>query len=171
MSVVNDPDASGTHKQRGEAAVRRVAQAVGLTNVTARQLPLLTAELAVAACEELAHNPTFLNHIRAAFERTLEHTAQAGNAGRQLRTAAPKIVPIKYVDPARFATYGPSDPYALFEQYGEKQLPLVLKKFLMADLTKSAALVQARNPGAQLRPKAKKDEVIGFIVRYITGQH
>jgi hypothetical protein len=169
MSVVHEP-ASETPKQRGEAAVRRIAQAVGLTNVTTRQLPQLTAELAVAACEELARNPTFLNHVRTVFQRTLEHTATSAQTEKRPRASAPKIVPIKYVDPARFATYGPSDPYALFEQYGEQQLPLVLKKFLMTDLTKSAALVQERNPGTRLSPKAKKDEVIEFIVRYVTGQ-
>jgi hypothetical protein len=168
MSAANE-STSETPKQRGEAAVRRIAQAVGLTNVTARQLPQLTAELAVAACEELTHNPVFLNHVRVVFERTMERDASVAPR-RQPRAVAPKITPIKYVDPSRFATYGPSDPYALFEQYGERQLPLVLKNFLMSDLKKSAALVQDHNPGAQLRPKAKKDEVIEFIVRYVTSQ-
>ena len=166
MSLATNREA-GTPKERADAAVRRICQVLGVGDVTTRQLPELSAALAVIAADEVAHNVRFSGQVKAAFERVVEETAKTAKPKRPPRATTPKLEPLRHVDPSRFATYGPSDPYALLELYGQQQLPLALSKFLVTDLRKSAALVAQHNPGAQLKPRATKNEVIDFIVRFV----
>jgi hypothetical protein len=167
MSLATDRDAA-TPKERTDAAVRRICQVLGLAEVPARQLPELCALLAEIASNEVRYNANFRNQVKSAFDRALEPKPKPVKPPRPPKAATPTLTPIRHVDPSRFATYGPSDPYALVEQYGHQQLSLALKKFLMPDLRKSAALVEQHNPGAQLKPKATKNEVIDFIVQHVS---
>src|SRR5271165_6314002 len=71
MSLATDRDAA-TPKERTDAAVRRICVTLGLADVTTRQLPELCAALAEMASDEMAHNASFRNQVKAAFERVVE---------------------------------------------------------------------------------------------------
>jgi hypothetical protein len=83
------------------------------------------------------------------------------------QTAVPK--PIAGVDLDRYSPYGKLDPYQLLAGFGRDQLRAVLKGATPPLLREAVDVVQAREPNAGKVNRAKKADMIDYIVEHVAG--
>jgi hypothetical protein len=155
-----------TPTQRISEATRRVSEQLGLADHK-----LVTAALVEAAAEGVQRNGPFATHVRTLYEKMA--------ARPQPRRASPKssivpwdveLTPVKYIEGYVANPALPPDPYLLYEAYGTAQLPTALGRYKLSDLLLAAETVQQRHPGTKPKNKRNRDDVIDYIVRYVTGR-
>lgn len=151
-------------------ATRRFTEALGLGAVKPKDLKHLTLALAEIATDEVSRNPEFAQHIRARFRELVDSEPRIPRPTKSGRLSVDTPL-VKTVRPGltQVSTYGPMDPYALLERYGEAQFETALSRYPLDDLKKASGLVQERNPGTKPKSKARRDALIDYIVQYVTG--
>lgn len=148
-------------------AAKQVGERLGLTNSKR-----LGAALAAALVEEIAHNSSFVERVRAAYaasETIKAPAAKKDSKARMPKTSLVDLVPIKHVEGFEFNPAAPMDPYLLHEAFGTRQLRIILEALPTAKLKESAAKVERRNPGTKPTNRSQKDALIAYIIQHVAG--
>lgn len=128
-------------------------------------LKLLSVALSEAAISFSKSNPAFLTKVRDVYDELA--TATTVNKQRSSRKAPAKLIPI--IEPGQIG-FGPNDmldPYKLYRLYGKEQFAQALGDYLMPDLKRASEIVMEHNPGTKPKSKARRDDLIDYIVEYI----
>jgi len=153
-------------KEKPLTITQRTAQATTeLRHLIERDdVKLLSAALSEVAVEFAKRNTSFVQNIRSVYDELA-----AGKSSRN--SASKKKVPVKLV-PIGTASLGPNDatdPYILRKMFGDAQLRDALDSYTLATLKQFADIVMARNPGTKPTNKSKREDVISYILKYVTG--
>lgn len=161
-----------TLQQQSAQATRDLCEALGLVAVSPANLKYLALALTLVATEEVARGSDFADRVRATYGSLLparsKPSAGSEKGGRSAGSKAwnVKLTPIGTVDESMLDPYGPPNPFALQQLYGDDQLVLALGRYSPAKLKESVAIVQQRFPGTKPK-KLTKVEIIDYIVRTI----
>ena len=153
-----------TPAQRVSECARVVSEELGL-----KDTKLVTAALVEAAAQGVRRNPAFAAHVRTLYEE-MAAQPQRGRSTRPLVPWDVELTPVKQIEGYVANPALAPDPYLLFEAYGSAQLPLALGRYGLPDLLLAAESVRQRNPGTKPKNKARRADVIDYIVRYVTGR-
>jgi hypothetical protein len=123
----------------------------------------VTAALEMA--EELAaQNAAFAERLH---DKYSELASLAQHRGRAPRGPAP--VPLSGHDLYHSGAYKKFDPYRLREDYGSHQLRAVLERATVRSLREAVGIVESRLPDAAPASKARKVDMIAFIMAHVAG--
>jgi hypothetical protein len=145
--------------QRNKLATQGIIAAFGATDEKA----VVTAALE-AVHERLASDPDLKERVRQKYHEIAALSAETG----QNADLGPVPVPIRSGTPEQYTPYGRFDPYKLAWQYGTSQLRAVLLRGTQKDLREATDIVQARNPGTKPASRTKKEDMIAYIMEYVS---
>jgi uncharacterized protein with von Willebrand factor type A (vWA) domain len=97
-------------------ATKQVGERLGLTSAKR-----LGAALAAVLVDEIEHNPSFAERVRATYaasETVKAPAAKKDSKARMPKTALVDLMPIKHVEGFEFNPAAPMDPYLLHEAFG-----------------------------------------------------
>ncbi len=134
-----------------------------VTTLGANKDAAITAALE-AVNERLAWDTAFQQSLRQKYE---ELEALAKPKAKQDLGSVPK--PINPRGFGEFNPYGKFDPYELLHEYGPNQLRAVLIRGTPRDLREATSIVQTRQPGTKPTSRAKKADMIDYIVEHVAG--
>lgn len=152
-----------TVQERSVDATRHLRETLGLDD-----LKLLATALAEVAVAESAQRPEFANRIKSVYA---ELQALKATPRRSSKAAKPstKLVPIVAIDDVRIDPHAPLDPYFLKRLYGDSQLVAALDGYSLAKLKEAAAIVEQKHVGTKPKSKARKADIINYIVEHVAG--
>lgn len=167
-------ETSATVQQRSVQATRELCEGLGLGTLSPANLKYLSLALTQAATEEVSRNSHFAERVRSLYlsllpQRTKRVAPSVGSArpgGSKAWNV--KLKPVGTMDETLLDPYGPPNPFALQQLYGDEQLPLALGRYTPAKLKEAVALVQQRYPGSKPK-KMTKAGIIDYIVEQLTG--
>jgi hypothetical protein len=151
-----------TVQQRGVAATSRLREALGLDNIK-----VLSVALAEVAADEVSRNPGFAHQVRMAYQELA--ALKPSRLAQTRRADDVELVPIVNPETLKRDPFGPLDPYYLHQLYGGRQLRAALGRYPPVSLKEACALVEQRNPGTKPKNRGRIDDVIDYIVEYVTG--
>jgi hypothetical protein len=157
-----------TIQQRSAQATHELSEGLGLGPVSPGNLKYLALALMLVASEEIARNPDFSERIRSLYESLLPQKGSARNTSGAKKPWHVHLTPIGTTDELLLDPYGPPNPFALQQLYGDEQLPLALGQHSPSELRGAVAIVQERYPGT--KPKSmSKAAIIEYIVKLLTS--
>jgi hypothetical protein len=162
MSIVMDNPP--TLQQRSIEATNDLCRVLNLEGESSANLKYLALALMHVATEEIAKNGQFGDRVRSAYLELIPQPkvkkTSSGSAG--VKPWQIKLTPIGTADESLLDPYGPPNPFALQQIYGEEQLPLALERYTPAQLKEALPLVQSRYPGTKPK-KMTKAAIIDYI--------
>lgn len=163
-----------TIQQRSAQATHDLCEALDLGALSPANLKYLALALTQVAVVEVSRSGDFAERIRTAYQSLLPEKPKRGTSSVQggrpggNKAWKVKLMPIGTVDESLLDPYGPPNPFALQQLYGDEQLALALERYTPAKLKESVAIVQQRYPGTKPK-KLTKAEIINYIVRTIAA--
>ncbi len=163
-----------TLQQHSAQATRELCAALGLGTLSPANVKYLSLALTQAATAEASQNEDFAERVRSLYQSlvpakaTREPSSRGSSRARGSKGWDVKLTPIGTVDDALLDPYGPPNPFALQQLYGDEQLPLALGRYTPAKLKDAVAVVQQRYPGSKPK-KMTKASIIEYIVNTIAG--
>lgn len=162
---------TATVQERSTQATRDLCAALDLGVLSAANLKFLALALMQVATQRIQQDTTFADQVRTAYQSLLP----APKVGRSGASASPgavkswqvKLIPIGRADDSLLDPYGPPNPFALQQIYGDEQLALALGRHTPAELRESVLFVQQRYPGTKPK-KMTKAGIIDYIVETLT---
>jgi len=115
--------------------------------------------------EELAaQNDAFAERLHDEYAELASLTQHRRRAPR-----GPAPVPLSGGDLYHSSAYSKFDPYKVREDYGSHQLRAVLERATVQSLREAVGIVQSRVPDAAPASKARKADMIEFIMPHVAG--
>ncbi len=165
MSSQSEPGT--TLQERSSQATSVLCQALELGELSSANQKYLALALMQVATEEVSRNGSFAERVRSLYLSLVPQkttgTKPTASASWQI-----KLTPVGTVDQSLLDPYGPPNPFALQQLYGDAQLPLALERYSPARLKEAAEIVQQRFPGTKPK-KNSKASIIEYIVSTITA--
>jgi len=162
-------------QERTIEATSKIRQLLGLEDLNANDLKRLSAAVALAAEEEIAHDETFALRIQQLFSDLAPPAVVKASTKRKKSVdeviANDDLVPIANHIDHRFDPYAPPDPKFLAQLYGIAQLPKALNRYstsILRETIGSLLLDHPVLPKPHIK-KAKKEELIAYIVEQMKG--
>jgi hypothetical protein len=148
-------------RQRGTGAIEELSAALRLPTGSPT---LLNTVLALAAAEEIRHNPTFASRIQR-LHLELGGGQAGGTRGGTKKQPKEPLIALRHtgkdIDP-----YAPPDPADLKYVYGDDKLARALDDYSLEKLKKTSAKIEAAHPGTRPKNKSSKQSVIDYIVQF-----
>lgn len=166
-------ETTATLQERSVQATRDLCKGLGLEGLSPANLKFLSLALTHVATEEITRNIDFADSVRSLYLSLLPQKAARGAPSRDSSRSGGskawnvKLTPVGTVDEALLDPYGPPNPFALQQLYGNEQLALALARYTPAKLKDAVALVQQRYLGSRPK-KMTKASIIEYIVSTIT---
>jgi hypothetical protein len=161
MSIPVDP-AGETISQRNTRVSRAFGEALGLGNLTAKDVTLLTIALIEVATRRAGSDRAFAAQVRRTFGELAACPPVARKPKKPEAFAA--LALIGPIDLSRLRPHGALDPFALYEAYGDVQAEQVLKDLTLDDLKASAGIVEQRHPGTKPTSRRARSPLIIYIM-------
>ena len=171
MSTILD-NTPKTIQDRSAEATARLRTELGLEELNSTELKRLSAAIAEAAAEEIAHNRAFAERVRSLFiEMAPKKPAPKPSRPKKKTTLAELtddgLTPISFGNDHKFDPYSPPDPHFLLKLYGEDQLYKALDRYELSILRKIVARVMEQYPGSKPKNKSNREDMIHYIMTQV----
>lgn len=167
MSTVMDKPP--TVQQRSIEATNELCRVLSLEGESSANLKYLALALMQVATDEITKNSEFGERVRTAHlelipqPKVKKTSSKSGSGNSGSKSWQIKLTPIGTADESLLDPYGPPNPLALQQIYGDEQLPLALQRYEPAALKEALPIVQNRYPGTKPK-KLTKAGIIDYIV-------
>jgi len=172
MSTVMDKPP--TVQQRNIEATNELCRVLNLEGESSANLKYLALALMQVATHESVQNSQFAERVRSAYldlvppPKVKRASSKPHSGSTGLKPWQIKLTPIGTTDESLLDPYGPPNPFALQQIYGDEQLPLALERYSPAQLKAALPLVQGRYPGTKPK-KLTKVGIIDYFVSCLVG--